>query len=118
MKSQSITYEQDVLCSYTHGNKPNMDRSVLTILVQLTAISPFSLRALHLRSAAELPPMLTCSSNISGVHSQRPEEKGGKKTGRKKEKTSLKFFYLSAEDPVFETACKMDINMTHGFWIK
>lgn len=36
-----ITYEQDVWWSYTHGNKPNMDRSVLTILVQLTAVAHF-----------------------------------------------------------------------------
>lgn len=54
---------------------------------------------------------------MSGVHSQRPEtkknfnEERNKQVGGGKDK----FVYLSAaEDPVFETACKMDTNMTHG----
>lgn len=101
-----------------------MDRSVLTILVQLTAVSHFLFPALlpspRYALPAELPPMLTVAATFLGYTANNPNKNKTKKTKRKQEegKTSLNFVYLSAEDPVFETACKMDTNMTHGFWIK
>lgn len=108
LKSWSITYEQDVWWSYTHGNKPNMDRSVLTILVQLTAVSLISLRALPLRSACWTSTHVNSSSNISGVHSQRPEQNGRKKTttGRKRQ-------VLSSSTSVQRTQCLRQ----HAKWI-
>lgn len=90
---------------HNHGNKPNMDRSVLTILVQLTAVihpPPSQLYSSDL--PAELLPMLTVAATCLGYTANGPDEKEGRKTGKDRERQ----VYLSAEDPVFKTACKTD----------
>lgn len=96
-----------------------MDRSVLTILVQLTVTShiPYQLSFSHL--PAELLPMLSVAATFLGYTANNPNKKEKRKQVRRgKDKSKSTFIYLSAEDPVFETACKMDTNMTHVFWIK
>lgn len=82
---------------------------------------------IHFPLPAELLPMLTVAATFLGYTTNNTNRKqkqkqqkqnkkttkstqemvGGKKQTKTKQKTSsLKFIYLNAEDPVFETACK------------
>ena len=77
---------------YTHGNKPKMDRSVLTISVQLAAAFHFSFAHLP----AELP-MLSVAATCLGYTANNPlkttttKEKRSKENRWEEGKTSPKF---------------------------
>lgn len=109
LKSWSITYEQDVWWSYTHGNKPNMDRSVLTILVQLTAASRFPSQLSFSNLPAELLPMLTVAATFLGYTANDPNKKEERKqqVGRGKDKS------LNSSTSVQRTQCLRQ----HAKWI-
>lgn len=79
-------------------------------------VFPPQLSSSHL--PAELPPMLTVAATFLGYTANDPNKKKDERKQWVERGKRLKFIFLSAEDPVFETACKMDTNMTHGFWIK
>lgn len=74
---------------------------------------------IHFPLPAELLPMLTVAATFLGYTTNDTNRKkktkttkstqemvGGEKTKQNKKTTCLKFIYLNAEDPVFETACK------------
>lgn len=82
----------------------------MTILVQLTAASNFPSWLSFWDLPAELLSMLSVAATFLG-YTANNRNKELKRKNRYEGKTSLKFIYLSAEDPVFETACKMDTNM-------
>lgn len=70
---------------------------------------PLPLPALFLPSACWISTHVISSSNISGVHSQRPKQKGGKKTtGRRRERQ-----VLSSSTSVQRTQCLRQ----HAKWI-
>jgi len=88
----------------------------LTILVQQQ--SPASPPITHIRYTllAELLPMLTVAATFQGytANDLNKKKKRRESTCRRWKNTRLKFIYLSAEDPVFETACKKDTKHDTG----
>lgn len=118
LKSWSITYEQDVWWSYTHGNKPNMDRSVLTILVQLTAASHFPPppSSPSLICPAELLPMLSVAATFLGytANDANKKEEKQQQVGRGKSQVHL----TSVQRTQCWDSMQKWILTWHGIWIK
>lgn len=102
--------------------QPNMDRSVSDNFgsadSSLPCPPPSQISFSH--RPAELLPMLQVAATFLGYPANDPngEEERKQEVWGTEDGQSPKFIYLSAEDPVFETACKTDTNMMRGLWIE
>lgn len=96
-----MTWFEDITCEfwspYPHGNNPNTDRSVFLCDWCWTK-SRFSLLFSHL--SARVLRTSTVAATFSGAYSRNKKKKH-------EEKKSPVFIYLSAEEPVLGTACRM-----------
>lgn len=104
-----MIFFKDRMSDGHNGNKPNMESSVLTIVVQLTTCLRFLCQLFFSDRHAELPPMLTVAATCLGYTANDPNKKEENNVGR-----GVFFkFYAVQKTQCLRQHAPIDSNMTH-----